>query len=191
MHDNWDRAFNPQRAEEIYQDIVRRGWLPALGGCGAIEQDPIELTLFVDFILHHGVHNYLEVGTSRGGLINFMISYCKLDGYGMNLFEPEWRKDRVFVGDCTSPEALKFADDHGPFDLVFIDADHKYESVSRDTDLYQPKAKKFVAFHDICGLRDCEGAKRHWEETHQKHTYFEFINLENPVGIGLIVKDPV
>jgi len=35
------------------------------------------------------------------------------------------------------------------YDVVFIDADHRYEGVLKDIELYSPLAKKLLIFHDI------------------------------------------
>lgn len=173
--------------QQLIDEIKRRGILPALGGHGLIEQDPEELADFVIVLKEHGIKRYLEVGTSRGAMFDFMVGYVGLDGWGINLFKPDFRADRVFVGNCNSLEALDFARSHGPYDLVFIDADHKYDSVCRDSANYGPMSTKFVAYHDICGLRDCLGSKQHWTEfSNIGKKIRTFVNHSNPVGIGLV-----
>jgi len=173
---------------EIISSIQRKGVLPALGGHGLIEQDPEELADFILFLRTLGVKKYLEIGTSRGALLDYMVGNEGLDGWGINLFKPDYMLGRVYVGDCNSQGAIEFARFHSPYDLVLIDADHHYESIDRDKKRYAPFATKAVAFHDICGLRECEGARRHWQET-KNATAREFINPQNSVGIGVILKE--
>ena len=47
---------------------------------------------------------------------------------------------------ATKEEAVKFKD---KYSFVFIDADHRYEGVKKDIELYAPLATKALGFHDI------------------------------------------
>ena len=180
---------NKKLRPHIIVEIKRRGVLPALGGHGFIEQSPSELVAFTELIWQRGSVRYLEIGTSTGALLDYMIGFVGLDGWGINLFPPNWRSNRVYVGDCMSKAALTFASEHGPYDLILIDADHSYESVSRSSAIYSSLASDMVAYHDICGLRQCDGAKRFWDEVKAcspTKGLAELISLDNPVGIGIV-----
>jgi hypothetical protein len=48
----------------------------------------------------------------------------------------------------------------GPPDAVFIDADHSYEAVRQDFDMWYPAAKMLIGFHDIL----IPDVARLWEE---------------------------
>jgi hypothetical protein len=48
----------------------------------------------------------------------------------------------------------------GDPDIVFIDADHSYESTKRDFELWYPAARIAVGFHDILH----PGSREFWEE---------------------------
>lgn len=177
---------------EILKEIQRRGVLPVLGGNGLIEQSPNELLKFTEIIKDLNIGKYLEIGTSTGALLNYMIEFVGLDGWGINLFSPTWKENKVFIGNSHSHEALQFAKQHGPYDLVFIDADHSYQSIYEDYLAYEPLSIKIIAYHDICGLRQCEGSKKFWDEL--KHTLptgscMEIIDQTNPVGIGVVFKE--
>ena len=52
----------------------------------------------------------------------------------------------------------------GEIDALFIDADHAYESVERDFNIYAPLVRSggIVGFHDIFHVP--EGSGRHWKE---------------------------
>lgn len=178
--------------KELVTEIKRRGIIPGLGGNdnGLIQQNPEELANFIVFINEIGIKKYLEIGTNVGATFDFMVEFVGLDGWGIDNDKPKFQPDRIFVGNCNSDDAIKFAESHGPYDLVFIDADHHYESVKRDANNYIKMTKKIIAFHDICGLRTCEGAKKYWEEISVKYqTKKTFISkdVDKMVGIGAIV----
>jgi predicted O-methyltransferase YrrM len=70
-----------------------------------------------------------------------------------------------------------------PLDFVFIDADHSYEGVSRDFEMYAPLVRSggMVAFHDIVTHRQgtpCE-VERFWNEVKQRYRYREFVEHPN------------
>ena len=50
-----------------------------------------------------------------------------------------------------------------PVDMVFIDGDHKYESVIDDIESWLPKTKKIICGHDY-GLPDSPGVKKAVDE---------------------------
>lgn len=66
-----------------------------------------------------------------------------------------------------------------PLDYVFIDADHTYEGVSRDFQMYTPLVRSggIVAFHDIVTHKhgtNCE-VERFWNEIKQHYRHKEFV----------------
>ena len=67
----------------------------------------------------------------------------------------DWRQSmvdsNVYPGmDTGSAAALALAQEFGPYDLVFIDADHTFDGVARDYARYAPLAahQGVIAFHD-------------------------------------------
>jgi predicted O-methyltransferase YrrM len=69
-------------------------------------------------------------------------------------------------------------------DFVFIDADHTYEGVSRDFEMYAPLVRSggMVAFHDIVTHRQgtpCE-VERFWNEVKRRYRYREFVEHPSP-----------
>ncbi len=91
----------------------------------------------------------------------------------------------IHLGNSHEEEAIEWAMKLGPYDLVFIDADHKYESVQKDWENYSPMTR-MVAFHDISPLV-CKGqvAKFYAEITEDLH-HKELIENDTTPGIGIV-----
>lgn len=71
------------------------------------------------------------------------------------------------------------------YDLIFIDGDHRYESVVKDWSLYSPLGRT-VALHDIANPRF--GVMRLWNEIKAEHPRWrESIAPRSHVGIGLVM----
>lgn len=182
------------------EEIQKRGILPALGtefsGGDCIEQNPNELAAFCEWLAPLEIKSYLEVGTSSGGLLKFMVEVMGVRGHGIDLMLPTAIVDDQdfysgFQGDSHSALAKEWAKKAGPFDLVFIDACHEHADIALDTEAFMPLASKVVAWHDVAGLRACEGSKQHWETMKQINMHgsgqcHEFIDSEIPVGIGAL-----
>lgn len=69
-------------------------------------------------------------------------------------------------------------------DFLFIDADHTYEGVSRDFEMYAPLVRSggMIAFHDIVTHKQgtlCE-VEKFWNEVKQKYPHREFVERLNP-----------
>ena len=69
-------------------------------------------------------------------------------------------------------------------DFLFIDADHTYEGVSRDFEMYAPLVRSggMIAFHDIVTHKQgtsCE-VEKFWNEVKQKYPHREFVERLTP-----------
>jgi hypothetical protein len=180
---------------KILNEINRRGILPALGtpfsGGDCIEQSPRELAEFCEWLNDKNIDRYLEVGISSGGTFKFVAEWLNVNiACGMDIKLPRVAPIPCFlcICDCRSEIAHNFVKSFGMFDLIFIDASHDYEGVKKDFEIYGGLGK-IIAFHDICGLRDCEGSKKVWEEVKQSRKVIEFIDAGLPVGIGVILNE--
>lgn len=91
----------------------------------------------------------------------------------------------IFIGDSHSQEAIDYARELGPYDLVFIDGDHTYAGVRADWLNYGPMAKKLVGFHDIVNNRDCF---KFWNEV-KRNNRTEENAASGWLGIGIVLKD--
>ncbi len=92
-------------------------------------------------------------------------------------------------GDSHDAQVIARVNDFGPFDFVFIDADHSYAGVSADWDAYRPMLATggIVALHDIVE-RPSYGVSRLWAEIKQSAPTIEIIDgsRANYCGIGVI-----
>ena len=98
-----------------------------------------------------------------------------------------------FQGVTISEKATDWAHQNAPFDLLFIDANHSYESIKSDYSKYEHfvREKGFIAFHDCLGLRYCEGVTRFVmelssEEDIQFHFICDSINNQEACGIAVM-----
>lgn len=159
-----------------------------LGGndeSGGLEQNAEELKRFCVFVKEQDIKTYTEVGIAAGLLLKFMRDEMGLKVFGITLEKRDTHDGLpVIYGRSDNPKVVDAAPDS---DIYFIDADHSYEAVRKDYLNYRDKCR-FMAFHDILGLRDCEGARRFWEEIKKDHEHWEFINEDHSVasGIGVI-----
>jgi len=143
--------------------IEQRGVHAVFGDSGegfGIEQNPSELAEFLVEMQALGVESVLEIGTGyKAGLARFLhndmgwaVTSVDIQDYGHSF------EGITFI---TNPDQW-FAD--RTYDLVIIDGDHRYEAVRADHKRWGLHAEKVIAFHDIAGLRGCEGVLEYWAE---------------------------
>lgn len=153
--------------DELKALIDKRGVHTVFGDYGEgwfIEQSSWELAHFLVAMQVLGVSKVLEIGTGwRAGLARFLANDMGWRVVSVDKNQPVSLAPNVEFMQGTS-EWLRPLFEGATFDLVIIDADHSYEAVKRDFELYAPLATKAIMFHDIAGLRDCEGVARYWAE---------------------------
>ncbi len=76
-------------------------------------------------------------------------------------------------------------------DYLFVDADHTYEGVWRDFEMYAPLVRSggMIAFHDIVTHRKetrCE-VEGFWNEIKQKYRHVEFVEHSKPGAMPVAV----
>lgn len=130
------------------------------------DQDPDELTKFLDFIVERKVRRYLEIGSRNGDSFYAVMMAIGPGGFGMAIDLPENNASKtsllgtraeinaagstaiVIHGSSRDPVAMMTAARRAPYDLVLIDADHTYAGVKADWDAYGNMAP-IVALHDV------------------------------------------
>ncbi len=168
-------------------------------------QHYVELQAFIDYLVENDVTSYLELGARQGDTFFQVMTHLPRGSKGVAVDLPEgpWggrgsRRDlknvltqlpeydvtAIFGDTAVVVDRVK---ELGPFDAVFIDADHRYEAVKRDFENY---GENIVAFHDIaadgcvCGSYKV-GAPQFWKEV--RRDYIEFIYpSDRPMGIGVM-----
>lgn len=178
----------------------------------SLQQNPNEYRNFCEFYKELNCENILEIGCADGG--NFYVM-CKLSHpkgmkiciddpntsiYGIDHQEKiyEYMKNfstgvHIIKKDSHSEECLYdfkniLIDNH--LDFIFIDADHTYEGVKKDFEMYSPFVKKggHIAFHDILDTplhRSMNhGVSKFWKELVGNKK--EFNSNAECMGIGII-----
>lgn len=185
------------RTRDEWQALIEQcGVHPVLGPEGDgywIEQTPEELASFL--VQLPPIATVLEVGTGfKAGLARFMDEFLvwKVTSIDIRNYGHAYAGIDFQVIEWPRVEVAIFQE---PFDLVIIDGDHAYEAVKEDYDHYNQYGKKVVAFHDIAGLRDCQGVEKFWREIAYTKTgklrkgYFEAIaEHDKRSGLGWIAK---
>lgn len=126
----------------------------------------------------------LELGTHEGGTLRYFIEDAPAKSeFVCVTLEPRaewvinwqsWAKEKgstLCVHDRNSQEkhTADMVRISGPYDFIFIDADHSYPGVKRDWELYSPmcKAGGIIAMHDVVHRDGC-GVHQLWREIQEK-----------------------
>lgn len=96
-----------------------------------------------------------EIGVKEGLTVKYLLSCCDLEKYVLvdNVFNKKLEEELigkpVEIRNMTSLEASKLYEDK-MFDLIFIDADHQFNSVLEDILAWKPKVKQggIICGHD-------------------------------------------
>lgn len=163
----------------------------ALGGndlSGGLEQNAVELSLFLEWMEENEVKTILEIGMAKGLLSKLLTELgYHVEGITDNVDMLQFIPRKLYTG-----KSQEISGKVGEYDLVFVDGDHSYEAVKEDFKLYSKKAK-FIAFHDTHNYPrlDTRGVFDFWRETKNKYEYKEFVDWKHPEqagGIGVLIK---
>lgn len=128
-------------------------------------QHAAEFARLLDIYRERKPKRVLEVGTYHGGTLYHWLQNAQPGTTVVTVdlgspvdnshLYPEWVPKGVELvvihGDSHDLETIQKAMEHAPYDWLFIDADHYYESVKADWEAYGPMVSDggVVVFHDI------------------------------------------
>lgn len=137
-------------------------------------QDEAEIAAFADLVRSEGVTSYLEIGSKFGGSLQRVANAMPVGSRVVSVDLPkgtkawpqsepslrnvvnELKKDgyeaHLIWGSSQDPKTIEQVRKLGPFDCIFIDADHRMPGVTADWENYGPMGS-MVAFHDIAWMR--------------------------------------
>jgi hypothetical protein len=182
-------------------DVINFGDInnPYRSDIGMLQQ-PEQLSPALIYLSTLDIKKYLEIGT-------FIGSTCSFIGLYLSRFNPEVSvtavdRDRDFNPDlfslCNKHFNLDYikgtSDDieEQMFDLCFLDADHKYNSVKKDFNNVK-KYTKYLMLHDIIDEgtvkeRDDSGTIKFWNEIKNKNCKEFTAHPENLKVMGIGIK---
>ena len=178
--------------DELKALIEQRGVHAEFGDAGegwGIEQSPHELATFLVRMQELGVASVLEIGTGyKAGLSHFLALDMGWNVYSIDV--QDYGHKKTVPHESVLFQVVKpgeFIRPYTDLDLVFIDGNHSYDSVKADYEHYGKRAVKAIAFHDIAGLRQCEGVQRFWLDSYWiPESKREIIAPAKQSGIGWI-----
>jgi predicted O-methyltransferase YrrM len=178
-------------------------------------QKPDEIAWLLELVRELRPQTVLEIGTARGGTLFLWTRVAAPDALLVTvdqrrligrlgrlsphaLVRLSFARDRqrIVLVDAVDSQAqstlerVQAALGDRKVDFLFIDADHSYEGVTRDFDLYSPLVRGggIVAFHDISpnARSHTHGTVRFWEELKEKGETEERVAPgEEGYGIGV------
>ncbi len=169
------------------------------------DQDKAEVTKLLKLLANQEIKNVLEVGTGHGGMLYLFSQLAKDDAklFSIDLYAEDLQHYflKRIVGanqkvvtvsldshDEKTLDTAKVFFGGEPVDLLYIDGEHSFESVSRDYELYSSLVRKggWIVFHDIADSK--LGVIKLWNSLTLKNK-FEIIghNYLDKYGTGVIV----
>jgi predicted O-methyltransferase YrrM len=190
-------------------------------GCPVpIYQDESELARLVGIYASLAPNRVLEVGSMYGGTLWYWMQYSPgatvvsvdlvVPGHDPRFgevlaarhFWPVWARSTGcelidLQANSNSSDTLRKVAEYGPFDFIFIDGGHDYQTARADYINYFPMLRPggVMAFHDIAypdGNKDGFDVGRLWRELKTEHRWQEILRERNPEGIwgiGVLWRD--
>lgn len=172
-------------------------------------QDPYELEQLLVLFHHYAPKRILEIGSASGGTI-WCWAHNSNPGTeitSVSLFDStdyvdprplflEWEKERQVTirtihGDSHHPGTIESVSVFAPYDWIFIDGDHKIDSVRADYTNYTNFAAKpaVVVLHDIAWIpylnHELE-VRWFWEKLEAECATTRIVSRPNQIGVGLV-----
>jgi len=172
-----------------------------------------ELSAFEQLLRERGAKSYLEVGCKNGDTLHRVVCSLSPGALAVAVDLPASRNNerrlrravddlvrrgyfvKLILGDSTQRGIVQQVAAYAPFDAVFIDGGHSYDVARLDWENYGLMSSA-VGFHDINGIEESQDRKgrpdmevpRLWRSIKVSHEVREFIDTEERVGIGVVLK---
>lgn len=189
---------------KLFDNLIRPKGLPS--------QKRSEWRMFLEicemYLTKHNIENpiVVELGTGRNKQKKFWERLFAAEHIGIDISDKRGIPD--ILGDLHDPEITeKIKERLGgrPINILFIDANHSYEAVKRDFEIYSPLCSDIIVLHDIETNRYEENKKnevwKFWDELREKayrgvEEYKDFLllsiyqhHIRGQLGIGMIIKN--
>jgi predicted O-methyltransferase YrrM len=169
-----------------------------------IYQNEGEFAALLDLYRERKPRRVLELGSYEGGTLYHwlqnarpgavIVSIDRCDQIDNRHLYPDWIPREITLvshrGDSADPFTVALAEGYGPYDWIFIDADHHDQAVRADWANYRPLAAPgaAVAFHDITPTADpTVEVDRLWAEIKAGHDTVEYTIEPGRYGIGVVL----
>lgn len=188
---------------DIHSEQTRDGRLLSLGDYRPITSQAVwEWEQLLRLFDARAPRRVLEIGSDFGGTLYGWITHAPAHSVIVNVDDrcvdretwALWARDHgvtlhTIQGDSRAADTIAAAAAHGPFDWIFIDAEHSYPFVSLDWANYGPLSTPggIVAFHDI-NERNGYGVSQVWREIQAQGHVTQEINAQLPslCGVGVV-----
>jgi len=190
-------------------------------GCPVpIYQDEGELNQLIELVKELKPKRILEIGSLYGGTMWYWMHAVKgaeIVSVDIGVAErnasiadieharialwPEWERETgseivQIRADSTLVETISAVKEYAPFDFIFIDGGHDFNTAMADWKNYWPMLRSggLLTFHDIAYSRDnpeC-GVRTVWREVRNNGKWQEIVNEHNSdgwCGIGVMWKE--
>jgi Methyltransferase domain len=147
-----------------------------------------------------GVRTYLELGTERGAaakmahrfLMMAKVVTVDLSHRSLAHFDSEITYLEANSHGEHTPEAVLAILGKDLIDAVFVDGDHSYQGVKADCEMWWPKTRLLMGFHDI-NTHSCPDVGRYWNEIAVKHRSVAIQipraqTIDSNCGIGVLFR---
>lgn len=172
-----------------------------------LQQEPREMANLIQFLQSKNLNdiNYLEIGCAAGGftyVMNYFLDLKNIILIDDNEHPRYIRLKKIlkgikynkWVGNSQSKQAREFVLNLNiEFDIIFIDADHSYRGVKKDTFAYGQFLKDggFIIYHDAedkyIGVREWLKEIKSKKILGLEHV-ITFVQNPNRLGIGVYQK---
>lgn len=157
-------------------------------------QRPEQLAQLIYFLLKKcDIKSFLEIGTYKASTFLVIREFLKKknkDLVSLTIDPNKWVSDDFINFFKINYKQICSNLIQENFDLIFIDADHSYETVKKDYENALSLSPKYILFHDIVD-KHCPGVIKLWKEIKNNNNnnfqYKEFTDCQDIMGLGLVV----